>query len=175
MSATFSIDPSSIYGGVLVPVSSGWQHSAVSGEAKAVERDTREVDHTLEHSEALFRIKKEAISELRSIALECGVENWDDEGANPIEPWAVRTAERFIRVLPEGIPMPEVTPEPDGSIGLDWSVSSSRVFSVSFGSGLRLACAWLDGTDRGHAVTRFDGETIPHLILGGVRALFRNT
>ena len=171
MSTTLPIDARVFFGVPPAFFSSGWQQSAVSCEAEAVARDMCEVDNTFESSQALFGNKTEVISELWATASECSEENWDGNGAAAIELWAVRKAERFIRVLPEGVPMPEVTPEPDGSIGLDWSESRSRVFSVSFGPGLRLAYAWLDGTDRGHAVARFDGEAIPRRILDGIREL----
>jgi hypothetical protein len=88
-----------------------------------------------------------------------------------METWAVRTAERFVRVLPENLPMPEITPEPDGSIGLGWSNGPNRFFSISIGVDIRLAYAWLDGTDRGHAVARFDGENVPRRILDGIRQI----
>ena len=65
----------------------------------------------------------------------------------------------------------EFAPEPDGSISLDWIRSRSNFFSVSVGASDRLAYAWLDGTDRGHAVARFDGDSVPSRILEGIKAL----
>lgn len=171
MSDTLSIDAGSFLGLSGAVGLSEWQRTAISGEAEMVTRDRMEIDHAIEHSQTLFGTKREVISELFAVADECSTENWDGEGASAMEPWAVQTAERFIRVLPDGLPMPEITPEPDGSVGLDWSLAPSRVFSVSFGNSLRLAYAWLDGTDRGHAVARFDGETIPRRILDGIREL----
>lgn len=173
MSTALSIDGGSFLGLSAALGLSEWQRTAVSDEAKMVARDKMKIDRAIEHSQTLFGRKGEVISELLSVADECSAENWDGEGAYAVEPWAVRTAERFIRVLPEALPMPEAVPEPDGSIGLDWTVSRHQNLSVSFGSGLRLAYAWLDGADRGHAVARFDGETIPRRILDGIRAIYR--
>jgi len=171
MSGTLSIDKQSFLGIYAAFGATAQSSTAVSYEAKAVAQDTKKIDSAVEHSESLFGAKADAISELRAIAEECGEEGWDGEGASAVEPWAVYNAERFIRVFPGECPMPEITPEPDGCVGLDWSVGRSRVFSVSFGSSPRLAYAWLDGTDRGHAVARFDGETIPRRILDGIREL----
>jgi len=168
MSTTLSIDTASFRG---PSTAIGLLSTAVSKEAGWVTRDTKKVGDALDRSQSLFGKKSEAISELYLVADECSEENWDGHGALPLEPWAVRTAERFIRVLPEDLPMPEVNPEPDGSVGIDWAVGPRRIFSVSFGANLRLAYAWLDGTDRGHAVARFDGESIPPRILAGIRQL----
>ncbi|MFP4192126.1 MAG: hypothetical protein ACLFU6_08670 [Candidatus Hydrogenedentota bacterium] len=172
MSQAIPID-TSLWGGSDALNSLLGEENAVSDEAREVSRAQSEVFEGLEHSESLFGTKHAALSELWEVAEECAEEGWDGEGAPPIEPWAVRLAERFIRVLPEDIPMPEPIPEPDGSIGLDWTLSPHQNLSVSFGANARLAYAWLDGSDRGHAVARFDGETIPRRILDGIRAIYR--
>lgn len=168
MPTTLQID--GLLGG-FAPYLSTWQGTAVSKEADDVARGAREVDATFEHSQALFGSKAEAIDELFRTIIECSVDGWDGYGAAALNYRAAQTAANFIRVLPQDVSIPEVSPEPDGSIGLDWIESPSRVFSVSFGAGSRLAYAWLDGTDRGHAVARFDGEAIPRRILEGIKQI----
>ena len=64
--------------------------------------------------------------------------------------------------------LPEFSPEPDGSISLDWIMSRTRVFSISVSPRDRLAYAWLDGSDRGHGVATFDRSMIPQRILDGI-------
>ena len=174
MSTAFQIDPINSYGESTMSSTSVWRHSAVSSEADTVARDTWEVTDTLTRSRALFGNKLDVINDLWSTAYECREEDWDGEDADPIHTWAVLTAERFIHVLPPDIPMPEVVPEPDGALGLEWWISRHQILSVSFGVDLRLAYAWLDGTDKGHGVARFDGETIPQRILDGIGALTRS-
>lgn len=88
--------------------------------------------------------------------------------AAPIDPAAVGLAQRFVRAMPDGMPLPEFGPEPDGSISLDWIDSRNRMFSLSIGRNNRLAYAWLDGTDKGHGVASFDGYTIPPRVFEGV-------
>ena len=68
-------------------------------------------------------------------------------------------------------PVPEFAPEPDGSVSLDWIQSRTRLFSLSIGTSRRLAYAWLDGSDKGHAVSRFDGKHIPSRIQQGIREI----
>jgi hypothetical protein len=92
----------------------------------------------------------------------------------PISPIALENAERFLRGLPNDLPLPECSPEPDGSISLDWMVSRYRRFTLSVGSSNRLAYAWLDGTDSGHAVDRFDGASVPRRILSAIESIVDN-
>ena len=124
-----------------------------------------------ERSEALFGQKATLLSALMLMAHECAESDWNGEGAHAIEPAVVRRASEFIRALPQGVPLPEIAPAPDGSIILDWALSKRRVFSLSIGETDRLAYAWLDGTDKGHGVARFDGIRTPSRVLDGVRAV----
>jgi hypothetical protein len=123
----------------------------------------------MEQSIVLFGEQRRCISDILNVAAEHAESGWDGEGANPVSPLAVDRAIAFIRALPRSFPMPEVAPEPDGSISLDWIHAHSRIFSVSVGSSDRLAFAWIDGTDRGHAVARFDGDRIPPLVIEQIR------
>lgn len=147
-----------------------WENSAVSHEAGEIRKAARAVISEGERSQALFAGKAALISELVALEAECGEEDWDGHGARPIDFLAVEQVKRFLRTLPDRIPLPEISVEPDGSLSLDWIHSQSRLFSVSVTGRNRLAYAWLDGTDSGHAVARFDGQSIPLRILQGIEA-----
>jgi hypothetical protein len=148
--------------------------SGVSAEAAAVRHSARAVVESVERSQALFGGKAAAISDLIALANECAEPGWDGEAAAAIDPGAVAAAENFVRILPEPVPLPEFAPEPDGSVSLDWMHSRYRRFTVSVGGSNRLAFAWLDGTDKGHGVARFDGETIPARILQGIQSIMNH-
>ena len=124
-----------------------------------------------ERSQALFGGKATALSQLRALAHECADPGWGSEDTCAIDPVAVFVAESFVRALPNGIALPEFAPEPDGSISLDWIQSRNRLLTVSASAGDRLAYAWIDGADKGHAVARFDGENIPPLILETIKGI----
>ncbi len=145
--------------------------SAVSMEARAAQQAATAVVEATERSQVLFGEKVAALFQLRALAAECREEDWDGAGAAPIDTGAVANAEDIVRALPAGFLIPEFAAEPDGSISLDWIESRSRIFSISAGAGSRLAYAWLDGSDRGHGVARFDGEKIPDRVLEGIRAI----
>lgn len=145
--------------------------SAVSSEARAVRDAVCAVVEQAERSQALFGDKAAAISQLRTLANECGEPSWDGDDACPLNPMAVFLAETFVRALPTSIPLPEFAAEPDGAISLDWIQSRNCLFSISVGSNHRLAYAWLDGADKGYAVARFDGDRIPPRIVEGITAI----
>ncbi len=118
-----------------------------------------------------FGAKANAISRIWALANECSQPDWDGYGASPLDERAALAAVDFIRALPEGVPLPDLAPEPDGSISLDWIQSRNRLFSLSVAPGNRLVYAWLDGADRGHAVARFDGVCVPPRILSGIERI----
>jgi hypothetical protein len=145
--------------------------TAVSPEAELVRQAASAVARMEEGSQALFREKSSAISQLWAMASDCVEENWDGNGALAIEPLAIIQAEQFLRVLPNDIPVPEFSVEPDGAVSLDWIRSKDSIFSLSIGTNNRLAYAWLDEGDKGHAVARFDGYRVPTRILEGIKGI----
>ncbi|TLD72686.1 hypothetical protein FEM03_01015 [Phragmitibacter flavus] len=145
--------------------------SAVSNEAQAVQSAAREVVSNAERAESLFGSQTTTMSEVWKLADDCALPDWDGDGAMPIDELTVGCAVSLIRALPVGIPMPEVAPEPDGSISFDWIRSRYRLFSLSVSNGSRLSYAWLDGSDKGHAVAFFDGWKIPARIEQGIRSI----
>lgn len=147
------------------------KENAVSPEARLIKDKTSLAATDLEKSQALFGEKAAAISQLKLLADECKEDNWDGYGANAIDEGAVFFAARFVRALPEDLPVPEFAAEPEGSISLDWIKARNHMFTVSVAADNRLAYAWLDGTDKGHAVARFDGQSIPPKILQGIRGI----
>lgn len=145
--------------------------SAVSAEAVSVTQAVSALIRSAEESQALFGTKAAAISQLKTLASECAEPDWDGNGASAIDSVALQNAVNLVRALPEDVPLPEFAPEPDGSISLDWIQSRHRLFSLSVGVSNRLAYAWLDGSDNGHGVARFDGCNVPERILTGIQSI----
>ena len=143
--------------------------NAVSIEAHAVSEAAENVVKSVERSQVLFGAKADAISLLMALAGE-----YSQDEITAVNPSALFMAERFVRALPDGVSLPEFSVEPDGSISLDWIESRNRLFSVSVGANSRFAFAWLDGSDKGHGVARFDGQEIPQRIIDGITAIAKN-
>ena len=120
--------------------------------------------------DSLDATKASILFQLQALVAECARSGWDANEAEPISKSAALRAADFIRALPEGFPLPELAPEPDGSISFDWVRSRRRLLSLSVGTSDRLPYAWVDGGDHGHAVVIFDGKNIPSDILERVTA-----
>lgn len=75
-----------------------------------------------------------AFAEIRQI---CAAADWDGEGAKAISGRTVALAEIVVQtlfaMLPKGTPAPDILPEADGEICIDWSVDTDRIFSISIG------------------------------------------
>lgn len=135
-----------------------------AGAAAIVER--------VERSDALFGSKMAVISELWGLAQSHAASGWDGGDAFPVNHQGISLAVAFLRALPGDCKMPEVAVDPDGAVSLDWVPSRHRMVSISFaGHTDRLAYAWIDGTDRGSAVARFDRNAVPMRLLQAIVAL----
>lgn len=145
--------------------------TAVSPEAEVVRRSQCALVESAERSIAWFGAKAATISEIWGLVADCATSNWDGDGAKPVSADAATRAAAFIRALPDPLPLPEVAPEPDGSLSLDWIESRVRLLSISIGTADRVAYAWLDGSDCGHGVARFDGWLVPVQILQQIRRM----
>lgn len=149
--------------------------TAVSEEAETIEIAASELTISAERSQALFGAKQAVLSELRTITADCSAANWDNSGAVAIDSAAFQKAADAIRTLPDGFPLPEVAPEPDGALSMDWIRTPYRLYSLSVGPMNRLAYAWLDGTDKGHGVVGFDGINLPERVLSDIQRIMGDT
>jgi hypothetical protein len=105
--------------------------SAVSEEAREVRHAATGLIQAAERSQSLFGDKAEAISQLRKLAEECAETGWDGDEASPIEFVTLQNAEAFLRAMPAELAMPELAPEPDGSISMDWIPSVIAYFHLA--------------------------------------------
>ncbi len=119
-------------------------------------------------SVSLGKALQDASRQLYQVLEECGRSNWDGYGAQPVLFDSYEKAKRFIRSLPYGIPVPEVSAEPDGEITLEWFVAPTRVFSVSVGPDNELNYAGLFGASRTYGTEVFHDE-IPEVVLSHIK------
>lgn len=97
--------------------------------------------------------------------------NWDGLEAEPIPEAAIQEARIFLRKLPSSIPMPEVIPEPDGYLGLEWYANKWLLYVVSFNGTGVLSCSGLIGSERIYG-PRYMDEGIPAEILRNIAKVF---
>lgn len=139
--------------------------TAMSSEAREVHRTSLTVRDYEEASIALFGRKASALNRLHEVLSECSESDWDGYGAEAYSPDAAFRAEQLIRSLPDQALDVEFGVEPDGTISFDWDLTNVRNFSLIVGESDRIAYAWIDGTDRGHAVARMASGNLPDRIL----------
>lgn len=150
------------------------QHAAVADEAGVIREKALDVSKHIERSWVLFGSKKDALDRLYELAAECAEADWDGYDAEAVSQSAVEHSAYFIRRLPEDLPLPEISVEPDGEIALDWSPTPTQTFSVSVGATDRIACAWVNGTEHGHAVAYSNNGEIPSRILQEIQRITNN-
>lgn len=138
--------------------------SGVSKEAQSIDARVQEVRSSGERSVALFGPKTQALSELDSLSKSSELEDAPNDAS-------VLEAKSLIRALPDDAPMPEFSVDSDGAVLLDWIRSKRRMLSVSAAGRGRLAYAWLDGTDKGHGVAKFDGSRVPAAIVSLIKEI----
>ena len=163
--------PSVGYTSLLIPAQ---QHSAVSEETGVIWGRALDLFKHVESSRALFGPKEDALDRLYELAAECTEADWDGYGAEAVSLGAVVRCKRFIRQLPEDLPLPEISVEPDREIALDWSPTPTQTFSVSIGPADRMACAWVNGTEHGHVVVSSNNGEIPSRILQEIQRITNN-
>lgn len=66
---------------------------------------------------------------------------WDGEDALPVSVESASVASVLIDALPDNVIAPEVTPEIDGRISLDWNLGKNRILSVSISSEMLIYAA----------------------------------
>jgi hypothetical protein len=98
------------------------------------------------------------LAELARVAKACSQRGWDGYDAQPISPQTQRNARAFLEDLPMWLQAPDIVPEPDGEIAIEWDLGPGRIFSVSIGDTGKLHYAGLfeDGVER-HGVEPFEG------------------
>lgn len=89
------------------------------------------------------RLKSEAID----VATKRVRPGWADVDSDPISLESLLATISFIDLLPEGIVSPEIVPEPDGELALEWSPDRENMLSISIsGSEIHYAGLFPGGT-----------------------------
>ena len=124
--------------------------------------------HARTAASALHSLAYATIEEVRA---ECSKANWDGYGAKPISEAVAERAKLFLDNLSSLLPAPDIAPEADGELAIEWHFGLRRVFSVSIGEEGPLHFAGLFGEEERHGVEPFDG-VVSSEVLGYVRKLF---
>lgn len=108
--------------------------------------------------------KTDVIQQIYEVAADCAKPDWDGYGAAPVADASAMVAVALVLAMPDGVPLPEPTPEKDGEMALDWFTGKDAYLSVSANVNRRLPYAWHCGSERGYGVAEFDAEFPPELL-----------
>ena len=122
------------------------------------------------NSISLSATRQSSLDELYETVEACCSADWDGYGAAPVAFETYRNAEQFVHALPNGMPQPQVSIDPDGEISFEWYAAPNRVFSVSVGPDNELAYAGLFGASRTYGTEVFFDE-VPEVILQNIKRL----
>ena len=89
--------------------------------------------------------EKEALRALDEVFFEYSMENWDGYNAKPLSQKACFEAKKFLQLMPSSLPLPQINPEADGEIELEWYKNSKCLFAISLGGNNMLTFAGIFG------------------------------
>jgi len=120
-----------------------------------------------------FRHSDEALRSLDEAFEECAMHGWDGYDALSLSVDAYYEAQKFIKSLPliSPIPAPEIIPEPDGGIALEWLRGKRQVFVASVSGRNEINYAGLFGTNKVRG-TEYFGDYLPSAILENLKRLY---
>ena len=121
-----------------------WVENAVSKEASvlsALIRDVSEFPGSLTVGEP----RKIAQQALEMVVAEAQVDDWDNAGSRCVELSTYVYASQFLRLLPIGAPLPEVSADTDGEILFEWDFGPRQILTVSVSRDGTLSFASLFG------------------------------
>ncbi len=104
------------------------------GSSDADGNESRKYTRYVNRSEAVRfeQNRDQHLKELEEVFKECIDADWDGEGAPSISIGAFTDAQNFIRRIPSDFSLPNILPEPDGTIGLEWSISEDDYIIINF-------------------------------------------
>ena len=141
------------------------------------------VNSTVDYSdEAPLRIRAETenieerkhplYQEIYRIYHEYSDPNWDGYDAIPVSENTFSQAQKFAKLLPDSVPLPDVMPEPTGEIAFEWYQDGTHVLVISVGNDDVLSYAGLFGIHcQTHGTERLT-QHIPQSLLNHISRLF---
>ena len=154
------------------PVASGREllSPGIGAAAVSVEKSLGEWNNTRLASRTLSRFH--VWLDLVDVHAECRTPDWDGEGAEPVSPATITKAQAFLSALPSDVPDPQVGPDPDGEVSLDWFDEPDWGVAIALNANGRLSYAAVFGAARAHGTERFR-EEVPRPVLELLRRLRR--
>lgn len=149
-----------------------WQPAIGDSEGYSIELKVNKPTYPSDEDLVKWKRFSETLKTLQEVYTEHSVENWDGYEAAPISIDAYSEATRFLKMLPPSIPEPDIIPEPDGGIGLEWYKERgfSVVISVS-GENIITYVGRFGKNNQTYGTESFI-DSVPQIILNNLTRLF---
>ena len=116
--------------------------------------------------------KGSVLKKLLEIYEECSEADWDGYGGNPISVEAYFEARTLLKIIPFSFPMPDISPQPNGEVGLEWYRDRGFIFVISVGGKRKITYAGLFGeNNETHGMESF-GDSLPRAMSENIKRLF---
>ena len=132
-----------------------------SGASEAASRLSEQLEEFVQHYAAprLEILVPEITPLIRTAA---------DREMTPVSPDTATQALNFALLLPNSLPIPEISSDPDGDISFDWISKTGKMFSASIDGTGRIAYAGRFGErSKIHGVEQLS-DSLPQEILRGI-------
>jgi hypothetical protein len=150
---------------------SNFPRTGFSSDFEYLKEQYEKIVSDFRNTETIGRPLDETLRSLARVYEECSVENWDGYNARPIREDAFFEAEKLIKMLPSTLPMPDIAPEPDGGISLEWYRGVRMLIAISLRGENDIIYAGLFGPNRIRGAAYF-GSSLPKEVLEKIQDLF---
>jgi len=135
-----------------------------SEEAKRLEENYFELSRHIQESIVLGQNRRLSLDSLIELYRDAASPNWNGYGAEGVSFEAYCKADSLLRLLPSGLPIPDLSAHPDGEIAFEWRVPPRKILTISVGSRNAMTYACIFGSEEHHGVVDFTDD-IPSKIL----------
>ena len=132
-----------------------------------------EISHNLEKMGAeiaesirsiFWESRESIITELVVIYNEYSLPGWDGYDALPVDEGSFIGARQLINAIPDGVLSPELAPDTDGGISLDWRIGDEKLMSISVKGDSLVYAAILGKDEKIHGKVRLASDKCPQII-----------
>ena len=140
-----------------------WREAGFSEESRDI--SSRLVEILEERRQPIsFSWRNTLRDELDEILQDCSSRGWDGYDAEPVSVESAAVAQEFLDLLPDNSQVPNLVPEPNGEIALEWRTGDQKYFSVSMSGNCLVYTGIFGGFCKKYGEERFFGK-IPASIL----------
>lgn len=139
----------------------GRSNPAIFCSAAGVSEDSRMIREILgkflaeRRRPVSFAWRDSLLDEVWTIRQTCLNEGWDGYEAEPVSRESAFCATQLINLLPEGIQIPSVVPEPTGDLSLEWLTEDQKHFTLGISGPTLVFAGIFGGSSKRYGEERF--------------------